>query len=101
MSSALNLLKSAGKATKPYVGFSKLAHGSHEILCFKLVPNKLYNSQEKKSLKRAILVELHDQVLFLPEYFAIALNDDPKKIEELNTDGVKKYLYFGGSRPNK
>lgn len=46
-------------------------------------------------------MELKDQVFFLPEYFAYKFNDDDKKVAELNQDGKKKFMYFGGARPNK
>lgn len=99
MSSALNLLKSVGK--KPYKGFSQLAVGNHHIHLFRLVPNRMYNSKDKTSLKKVLLVELESEVLFLPEYFTAAIGEDERKVEELNSDGVRKYLYFGGARPNK
>lgn len=102
MSSALNLLTSYGGPSKPYIGFSKLQHGYFEIERFRFVKNKMYNENNEdhvqKKLKRILLVELSDQVLFLPEYFAAGLNDDDAKIDELNNDGITKYLYFGGKR---
>lgn len=103
MSSALNLLQSIGgnSDSKPYKGFTKLMHGNHEIYRFRLVKNKQYNAQAEKSLKRVLLVELKDEVLFLPAYFAEKFNDSDKLVEELNTDGIKKFLFFGGKRPNK
>lgn len=99
MSSALSLLKSCASDSKPYLGFTRLTHGNHEIVLFRLVKNKMYNPKVAGSLKRSLLVELKDQVLFLPGYFAEKLQDDVK-VEELNTDGVKKYLFFDGKRPN-
>lgn len=101
MSSALSLLQSASSPNKPYHGFSKLQIGTYEIYHFRLVPNKLYNSKEKKSLKKVLLIELKEQVLFLPDYFAASIREDEKKVNELNTDGVRKFLCFGGARPNK
>lgn len=85
MSSALELLKSAKSNAKPYYGFDKLANGSHEIINFRLTKTKYGET---------ILVELNDEVLFLPQYFKAAL--DSEKIEELNNDGIKKFLHFGG-----
>lgn len=100
MSSAFNLISSIGGASKPYHGFSKLDLGYYEIERFRFVKNKLYNPNvENPRLKRVLLVELKEEVLFLPEYFATNFNDDDAKVEELNSDGVKKYLYFGGKRP--
>lgn len=103
--SALDLLRNASKATKPYLGFSKLPHGYHEIVQFRLTANKMYNPKEKKSQKRVLLIELKDQVLFLPEYFVASLGEDPKKhdekVDELNADSTKKFLFFDGARANK
>lgn len=97
--SAFNLLRSCGAGDmKPYIGFSKLKHGHHRIVHFKLVKNKMYNANNTNALKRVLLVELKDQVLFLPEYFARPFNDDEAKVNELNTDGVPKILYFGGKK---
>lgn len=102
MSSAFKILSSIGSTSKPYHGFSKLNHGYYEIEKFRFVKNKLYKPNvENPRLKRVLLVELKEEVLFLPEYFAANFNDDDAKVEELNTDGIKKYLYFGGKRPNK
>lgn len=98
MSSALKLLQSKVYGAKPYKGFSLVPHGNHEIFNFKLVKNKMYKEGVKSSLKRVILIELKDEVLFLPEYFAIPFNDDDAKVDELNTDGVKRYLFFGGKK---
>lgn len=94
---ALELLRSIG-AGKPYYGFKNLAHGNHKIEIFRFVKNKNYDPKDPKSLPRVLLVELEDQILFLPEYFAAGLNDDDDKIVELNTDKVIKYLYFDGKR---
>lgn len=105
-SSALSLLTSVGGPPKAYNGFSKLQHGYHKIECFRLVKNK-YNennedepSRKRKKLERVLLIELKDEVLFLPEYFAAVFNNDEAKVEELNNDGIVKYLYFGGKRHN-
>lgn len=105
MSSAFDLLKSIGDG-KPYNGFAKLKIGNYEILNFRLVNNKMYKEkkegEEKNNiLKRILMVELKDQVLFLPQYFARQFNDDDEKIDELNNDGIKKFLFFGGARPNR
>lgn len=113
MSSALNLLTGlkyvekppseaakAFKTPKPYHGFSKLQVGNHEIFSFRFVKNKLYNKYpENPGLERSLLIELKDQVLFLPEYIGSQFDD--AQIEELNNDGITKYMFFGGSRPNR
>lgn len=98
--SAFDLLNTTWEEPKPYFGFTKLAHGNYEIVKFRLVKNKLYKPDNGK-LPRILLVELEDQILFLPEYFARRFKDDDSKVDELNNDGVKKFLHFGGSRPNK
>lgn len=94
---SLELLKSIG-SSKPYYGFKELPHGNHKIELFRLVKNKHFDPKEPKSLARTLLVELENQILFLPEYFAAGLNDDDDKIRELNDDPTVKYLYFGGKR---
>lgn len=76
---------------KPYYGFKKLFIGYHQIKCFRTVQNKFENGNQK-----ALLVELENQVLFLPKYFMDALNSDD--IKELNSSDEKYYLYFGGRR---
>lgn len=54
---------------------------------------------ETPQLKRVVLVELKEEVLFLPEHFAINFQKENEKLlDSLNQDGVKKYLYFGGKR---
>lgn len=100
MSSAFDLLRSFGDDSKKYLGFKHLAHGNHEIVQFRLVKNKMYKPSNEKSLKLSLLVELSGQVLFLPGYFAAKFQDadGEKKVEELNNDGMKKYLFFGGTR---
>lgn len=95
---ASQLLTSIGKFNKPYLGFSKLDHGNYKIVRFSFFKNKNYVPAEPKSVPRILMVELEDQVLFLPEYFSAGLNDDDAKIVELNSDGIVKYLYFGGKR---
>lgn len=101
----MDLLKKATNfkqaAKKPYIGFSKLPFGNHEVFNFRFVKNKLYNVNAKKpGLERVILAELEDQVLFLPEYFARVFENDDAKLAELNK-GAKKYMYFGGKRSNE
>lgn len=101
MSSAFNLISSIGSSSKSYNGFANLLPGYYEIERFRFVKNKLYKPNvEKPRLKRVLLVELKEEVLFLPEYFAADFNDDDAKVQELNDDGIKKYLYFNGKRPH-
>lgn len=103
MRSALDLLRQNGpNQSKPYLGFSQLKKGHHEIVNFRLVNNKMYNERAENSAKYVILVELKNQILFLPKYFAQHFQDEngADEVEELNR-GVKKYLFFDGRRPNK
>lgn len=98
-SPALSLLQSVGDI-KPYLGFAQLSIGNHEIIIFRLVNNKMYK-KGNNSLKKSLLVELKDQVLFLPQYFIQQFNGhEEDKVNEINNDGVKKYLFFGGQREN-
>lgn len=81
---------------KPYHGFAKLAIGYHEIRCFRSVKNKF---GKKGTSGKSILVELADQILFLPQYFWQKLNEND--LQELNTsieEGEYIYLYFGGKQ---
>lgn len=98
MSSAFDLL-TAFNNIKPYNGFKNLDPGYYEIERFRLVKNKMFKDDKKCRLKRVLMVELKEEVLFLPEYFAVPFNDDDAKVDELNKDGIKKYLYFNGKRP--
>lgn len=100
--SALNKLREVGPA-KPYNGFPKLALGYHEIVCFRLVDNKYKKTKGKNGKEtdnkknKCLLVELQDEVLFLPQYFSNKLNEED--ITELNSPGGETmYLYFGGRR---
>lgn len=97
MTSAFDQLKSFGDG-KPYHGFAKLEHGNHEILNFRWVKNKLYR-EDGDLPKRSLLVELEDQVLFLPAYISAKIGYSDEKVDEINIDPRKKYLYFGGRRP--
>lgn len=94
--SALNLLLSTN--SKPYKGFSKLEKGNYEIVKFRFVKNKMFKvDSEKPQSPYTLLVELADQVLFLPDY--ISKQFDEKTIDELNTCGAKVFLCFGGQIP--
>lgn len=98
MCSALAKLEKAGSGggpSKPYYGFGKLSIGYYEIESFRLVRNKFKNDGLRG---KTILVELKNQVIFLPEYFMEEFSEDD--VLELNRDGQKKFLYFGGRREN-
>lgn len=106
--SALDLLNSTSfEEGKPYYGFSKLPIGNHEILKFRVVNNKQYMPNNVKTgLKHAILIELKDQVLFLPPYFSNKFVGEDgdicvAKVNELNGDMDKTFMYFGGARNNR
>lgn len=80
---------------KVYLGFAKLSLDYHQILAFRTVKNK-YGKKNDGSAK-SIMIELEDQVLFLPQYFKQKITDED--IIELNTSIENKksvYLYFGG-----
>lgn len=94
MASALSKLQQVSDV-KPYYGFTKLDIGHHEILSFRLVKNKF---AKKDDCKKTILVELNEQIVFLPKYFTEQIKESD--IDELNADGEKKFLYFGGKREN-
>lgn len=84
------------------MGFSQLANGYYKVVSFRLVKNKHYKADsENPGLKDSLLVELKDQVLFLLEYWLRRIGEDETKVNELNSDGVYKYLYFGGKRENR
>lgn len=86
------------QSNKPYRGFSKLDMGCHKVVNFRLTKNKFGKKSDGSNL--SILVELEDQVLFLPSYFRQRLKD--VDLQELN-DSIESneniYLYFGGKLP--
>lgn len=97
----MNALKKLqfAKPEKPYRGFSKLEEGYHRIDCFRIVKNRFAKRGEATTTSKSILVELHDQVVFLPQYFWQKLNE--KDITELNehiNSGENIYLFFGGKQ---
>lgn len=78
--------------SKAYLGFAHLSVGYHKILEFRLTKNK-YGKKGEKS----VLIELEDQVLFLPSYFKDKLTSDD--ISELNSSigkNIPIYIFFGG-----
>lgn len=64
-----------------------------KILCFQFVKNKFARDGDNQ---KTILVELEDEVIFLPQYFMDALDNDD--IDNLNSFDEIHYLYFGGQR---
>lgn len=86
--------------SKVYRGFTNLTIGFHEVECFRFVKNKY--AKDDDPLPNSVLVELKDEVLFLPKHFSRRFSEDD--LNELNTiiseKGEKVYLYFGGRNPN-
>lgn len=83
------------KPNKPYNGFGKLSIGFHQIESFRVTKNKFGKKGEGNS--KSILIELSDEVLFLPQYFWNKLTEDD--IKTLNSSieaNDRVYLYFGG-----
>lgn len=68
---------------KPYYGFANLAVGNYEIKKFRLVRNKFYNKKDPLTEKKALVVELEDQILFMPTYFAFKFIEDETLIDEI------------------
>lgn len=56
---------------------------------------KWFYEPGKKNAKKSLLVELDDQVLFMPTYISKQFENKEEKIDEIN-DGEIKYMYFGG-----
>lgn len=82
--------------SKVYLGFAKLSLGYHQILAFRTVKNKFGKKSDGSA--KSILIELEDQVLFLPQHFSQKLNDND--LSELNSSIEKNecvYVYFGGT----
>lgn len=97
---ALKKLKEV-QPVKPYNGFARLDNGYHKILSFRIVKNKF--GKKATGSNKTILVELAEEVLFLPQYFMQRLTEED--VQELNTsidNGETIYLFFGGrSEQNK
>lgn len=84
--------------TKPYFGFNSLEEGNYEIVTFRFVRNKFYDPKADNPLKRNLVAELKDQILFLPAVIARNFLDDDVLLDEINNDGVKRFLRFGGKK---
>lgn len=88
-------LTSNKPTNKQYLGFAKLSVGFHEILCFRYVKNK-YGKKSDGSNK-SILIELDNEVLFLPQYFCQQLTQsDLNDLNKSINKNKKMFLYFGG-----
>lgn len=83
------------QSSKPYFGFNHLEEGNYEIVLFRFVRNKFFDGTEGQ-LKRNLIAELKDQIVFLPAIIARNFNDDDELLDDVNNDGVKRFLRFGG-----
>lgn len=91
----LRMVTSNQSTSKPYHGFTKLSVGYHKIECFRLVKNK-FTKDATDDQKKTILVELENEIVFLPQYFMNVLDKDD--LNNLNCADEINYLYFGGKR---
>lgn len=82
--------------SKPYKGFAHLAIGNYEIRSLRFVRNKYYTPENEHSLKRILIAELDDQILFLPRNITTTFDDDDNKVASANNDGIKRFLCFSG-----
>lgn len=89
----MNVLKKLNQplSSKPYNGFKNLDIGYHKIMCFRESVGKAYG--------RSVIVELKDEIVFMPAYLADKLDADD--ISDLNNCEETMYLYFGGKFKNK
>lgn len=81
--------------SKLYNGFAKLTIGFHKIECFRVVKNKF--GKKSDGTGKSIMIELKDQILFLPQYFWQKI--DEEDINELNScinSNKNVYLHFNG-----
>lgn len=95
--SEMNVLKKLDglNQNKPYHGFANLSVGYHGVVRFRIVKNKYGNVGEGSG--KSILVELDNQVLFLPQYFWQTISEsDISDLNSLINGGENVYLFFGG-----
>lgn len=88
----MNVLKklNSGSAGKPYYGLPKLERGYHEVLTFR---------ESHGRYGRAIIAELKEEIIFLPQYMVEQL--DQEDLRELNDSSEQLYIYFGGKHSTK
>lgn len=99
MSSLKDFFKPEFESSKPYHGFKNLAHGKYKIVRFKLVNNKYPRDDDASGSTNpsvAVMVELENEVLFLPQHLARKFNSNPDIVRQINDSGITFYLYFGG-----
>lgn len=80
MNDLRDLFKPEFESTKPYRGFKNLAQGRHKIIKFELVKNRFSSDgegQPSASARFCVMIELQDEVLFLPTHLAKKINNDP------------------------
>lgn len=82
---------------KKYRGFKSLPIGYHPIERFRAVKTKYGKKEKDGTIGLSILVELKDEILFLPQFWCDKIT--PSDMAELNEAIENKqevYLYFGG-----
>lgn len=86
-------------ASKPCTPFDKLDTGYYEVIKFKLVKNRFYRqNSENPGAEKSLIVELANQVLFLPSYISKNFaGPNEYRVAELNNSSEKIFLYYGGS----
>lgn len=85
------------KPNKPYNGFGKLCIGFHLIISFRFVKNKF--GKKGDGSNKSILVELKDEVLFLPQYFCQKLSKEDIRVLNSSIESKENvYLFFGGKQ---
>lgn len=102
MSNLKDFFRPEFESSKPYHGFTELARGRHRIVRFKLVRNKFAKDEPEPdgsmSSPISVMVELEDEVLFLPAHLARKFQNDPNIVRQINESGITFYLYFAGKR---
>lgn len=96
-SSRMNILKKLedSSANKPYNGFAKLHPDFYRILSFRCVKNKF--GVKTDGSNRSVIVELEDEILFLPQHFCQKLtNEDIYELNSCIESDENFYLFFGG-----
>lgn len=84
--------------SKPYFGFSKLKIGFYKIEKFRLVTNQYFDCRRPDSgPEKTLLVELKDQVLFMPGRISELFKGKQEKIDELNNSDHQLFLFYGGT----
>lgn len=86
------------ESCKPYIGFDKLNIGYYKIEKFRLVNNQYFDCRKPDSgPEKTLLVELEDQVLFMPSAISKLFAGKEEKIDELNKSDRQLFLFYGGT----